>query len=109
MVSYVRVQFTSLFGGVFIVAGSLSSAAQNDNYSFEVDYTKHGVWTQSEDRGQACCPDYKMAMERAARKDEKALERVFYISAHSQWDGAGAEFHDSYMRRLLLLWGDIDF
>jgi len=48
-------------------------------------------------------------MEKAARKDEKALERVFYISAHSRWDAAGAEFHDSYMRRLLLLWGDIDF
>jgi hypothetical protein len=109
MLSHLRAQFTSLFGGFLIVAGPLSSAPQNDNYSFEVDYTKRGIWTQSEDRGQACCPDYQTAMEQAARKNEKALERVFYISAHSQWDGAGAEFHDSYMRRLLLLWGDIDF
>ena len=107
--SYSHLRVTLALLSALLAAHTLCAAPENNVYTFTVWYTKEGIWTQSEDRHQACCPDYKAAMEKAAEKDEKALERIFYISTHSEWDGAGGEFHTSYMRRLLLLWGDVDF
>ena len=97
------------------LAGCASVPRQSraDYYSgrtnFSVQFCGPDFHVQPEDRGQACSPDYAAVMVQAATKDEHALERLFYISAHSSWDTSPGECHTGAMRRMLLVWGDIDF
>jgi hypothetical protein len=74
-----------------------------------VAFSDPAFTTEPEDRSQASARDYPAVLHKAATKSEPALERLFQISASSSWDAAGAEFHFSHMRRMLLLWGDHDF
>ena len=53
--------------------------------------------------------DYPEIVRRAAKKDSRALVRLFYIDSKTQWDAAGGELQNSVMRQMLLIWGDYDF
>jgi hypothetical protein len=53
--------------------------------------------------------DYPEVVRRAAKKDSRALARLFYIDSKTQWDAAGGELQNSVMRQMLLIWGDYDF
>jgi len=91
---------------------SIKKFAQSDysqQTTFSVPYSYPDFHTEPEERGQASSKNYTTILQKAAAKDPHALHQLFYISANSKWDAAGAELHVSSMRRMLLTWGDIDF
>ena len=111
----VRIRLLAV-GGICLALGGCAAAPHpldlsqlNPRTIFVVSYSNPNFRTEPEDRGQACSKDYPAVLRRAAAKDAAALGRLFQISATSRWDAAGAEFHFSHMRRMLLLWGDQDF
>jgi hypothetical protein len=53
--------------------------------------------------------DYPEIVRRAAKKDSRALARLFYIDSETQWDAAGGELQNSVMRQMLLVWGRLRF
>jgi hypothetical protein len=95
-----------------IIACAAPNAIAYDPDSFTVfypsrDFTDIGeAVSQAQENG---FHGYSAVVKRAARKDRKALSRLFYIDAHASWDAAGAELQNSVMRQMLLLWGDYDF
>ncbi len=113
------ITFVFMFANLAVVLTGCSFGARHrrltsqEDYSrrttFAVPYSEPDLHAHPEDRSQACSSDYTAALNHAATKDESALKRLFYISANSDWDAAGGELHTSAMRRMLLLWGDIDF
>jgi hypothetical protein len=72
---------------------------------FSIPFPDPDFRAEPEEISQAAAPDYATELKHAARKDKQALERLFAISAAGDWDAAGAEFHSSHMRQLLVVWG----
>jgi hypothetical protein len=86
--------------------------AYNEDSSFTVFYPSRDFSDIEESVTQAKgsgFPDYLMVVHRAAKKDGRALKRLFYIDAKTSWDAAGGEVQNSVMRQMLLIWGDYDF
>jgi hypothetical protein len=76
---------------------------------FSIPFPDPDFTAEPEEISQAAAPDYATELKHAARKDKQALERLFAISAAGDWDAAGAEFHSSHMRQILVVWGDAEF
>lgn len=91
------------------VTGCTSPDAHLDRNVFSVAFSNPKFRVEEEERTQASDRDYPSVLQRAAAKDERALRRLFHISAESRWSASGSEFHRGTMRRLLLVWGDADF
>ena len=86
--------------------------AFDEDSSFTIPYPSRDFTKMPEAVAQAKqsgFTDYPEIVRRAAKKDTRALARLFYIDSKTQWDAAGGELQNSVMRQMLLIWGDYDF
>ena len=89
-----------------------STLAQGVEASFTVFYPSHVVSGSSESADQAKksgFADYISIVQHAAKKNQRALSRLFLIDSKTSWDAAGGEVQNSVMLQMLLIWGDHDF
>jgi hypothetical protein len=108
-----RVWIVRVFAVALLLSAALCRSAEiAADSSFTVFYASRNfdgideAITQARESGFG---DYSEVVKRCAKKDLRALKRLFYIDAKTRWDAAGGELQNSVMRQMLLVWGDYDF